>query len=132
MNTLIPGIPGFIGGAVAHHLLRAGHAARGRVGDQDDVYALLAMGITPVSGDLDDRDLLIGEAQRAEALINAGSSDHRRSVAASLGGLHNSGKSFLHANGSGVIGDNAGGNAFSHHIFDEARLFIVDAGKQAL
>ena len=103
MNIFITGATGFIGGSVASHLLQAGHAVRGLVRNQDDADALTSFGVTPVLRDLDDRDVLIHEAQRAEAVVNAASSDHRSSVEALLEGLRDTGKPFLHTSGSSVI-----------------------------
>ena len=131
MNIFITGATGFIGGSVASHLLQAGHAVRGLVRNQDDADALTSFGVTPVLRDLDDRDVLIHEAQRAEAVVNAASSDHRSSVEALLEGLRDTGKPFLHTSGSSVIGDDACGDVLSPRIYDEATPFIVEPGKQA-
>jgi len=130
MNLFITGAAGYIGGAVAHRLHSAGHAVRGLVRKPEQAAALAAQGITPVIGDLDDRELLINEARQADAVINAASSDHRAAVQALLHGLHGSGKAFLHTSGSSVIGDDVNGNALSENIFDEDTPFVVDASKQ--
>ncbi|MCD9029484.1 NAD-dependent epimerase/dehydratase family protein [Luteimonas sp. BDR2-5] len=131
MQLFLTGVTGFIGGSLATALLRDGHAVRGLVRSPDAAARVEALGITPVIGTLDDRDLLVAEARRADAVINAASSDHRPAVEALLEGLRGSGKAFLHTSGSSVIGDDVAGNALSPHIFDEDTPLIVEPGKQA-
>lgn len=131
MNVFITGAAGYIGGSVAHRLMGAGYAVRGLVRRSEQATGLAALGITPVIGDLDNRDLLVDEARQADAVINAASSDHRAAVQALLHGLRGSGKAFLHTSGSSVIGDDARGDALSESVFDEDTPFIVEAAKQA-
>jgi len=130
MNVFITGAAGYIGGSVAHRLLAAGHAVRGLVRKPEQAAGLAALGITPVSGDLDDSGLLTDEARQADAVINAASSDHRGAVQALLQGMSGSGKAFIHTSGSSVIGDDARGEAQSENVFDEDTPLIVDAAKQ--
>jgi nucleoside-diphosphate-sugar epimerase len=131
MNIFITGAAGYIGGSVAHVLLGAGHAIRGLVRSRGKLDKLASLGITPVLGDLDERELLLHEAQQADAVINAASSDHRGSVEALLEGLRGSCKPFLHTSGSSVIGDDVRDDTLSDHIFDENTPFIVEPEKQA-
>lgn len=130
MNVFITGAAGYIGGSVANALLDAKHVIRGLVRSPDKVNLLAARGVTPVFGSLDDLDLLVREAQQADAVINAASSDHRASVEALLQGLHGSDKPFLHTSGSSVIGDDVRGNKLSEHVFDDDTPFIVEPEKQ--
>ncbi|MET0327302.1 MAG: NAD-dependent epimerase/dehydratase family protein [Luteimonas sp.] len=131
MHLFLTGVTGFIGGSLATALLRDGHTIRGLVRTPEAAARVASLGITPVLGTLDDRDLLTAEARRADAVINAASSDHRGAVEALLEGLRGAGKAFLHTSGSSVIGDDVAGNALSPHVFDEQTPFIVEAGKQA-
>lgn len=131
MHLFLTGVTGFIGGSLATALLRDGHAIRGLVRSPEAAARVEALGVTPVVGTLDDRALLTAEARRADAVINAASSDHRGAAEALLDGLRGSGKAFLHTSGSSVIGDDVAGNALSPHVFDEDTPLIVEAGKQA-
>ncbi|MBK8740982.1 MAG: NAD-dependent epimerase/dehydratase family protein [Betaproteobacteria bacterium] len=131
MNVFVTGATGFIGGAVSCALLAAGHAVRGLVRAAHKADRLRAAGITPVSGSLDDRELLIAEARRADGVIQAASSDHRGAIAALLEGLDGSGKPLLHTSGSSVIGDDVGGNHLSAQIFDEETPLRVEPDKAA-
>lgn len=131
MNLFITGAAGYIGGSVAQRLLKDGHAIRGLVRDAAKAERLQASGITPVIGDLDMHDLLVAEARRADAVINAASSDHRASVEALLEGLRGSGRALLHTSGSSVIGDDVRGDSLSPNVFSEDTPFIVESGKQA-
>jgi nucleoside-diphosphate-sugar epimerase len=130
MKIFITGASGFIGGTVARRLLRAGHSIRGLVRGEDKAGQLEALGIEPVLGSLEDYDLLVGEAQRADGAINTANSDNLPAVEALIEGLRGSGKPLLHTSGSSVIGDDARGNRLSESIFDEDTPFIVDSAKR--
>ena len=90
-EIFITGANGFIGGAVASALGSDGHAVRGLVRDMAKAEAVAAHGIEPVIGSLDDAALLQAEAQAADAVVNAASSDHRGAVEALIAGLTGSG-----------------------------------------
>lgn len=131
MNVFITGATGFIGGSVAVRLIEAGHHVTGLVRDPSRAQALVELGISPVVGTLDDSALLTAQAARADAVINAASSDHAGAVRAILAGLAGSNKPFLHTSGSSLIGDDVQGNVLSDRVFDEDTPFVVEAGKQA-
>ncbi|ANF57282.1 NAD-dependent epimerase/dehydratase family protein [Halotalea alkalilenta] len=130
MNVFITGVTGFIGGSVAHRLIDAGYSVRGLVRSEEKAERLRAAGIEPVLGSLDDHQLLVREAHRADGVINAADSDHRAAVEALIEGLKGSGKPLLHTSGSGVVGDDVGGNRLSERIFDEDTPLIVEPRKQ--
>jgi nucleoside-diphosphate-sugar epimerase len=121
MDVFLTGGSGFIGGSVAVHLARAGLKARVLVRTAERADAVARLGLEPVVGDLDDRDLLVGEARRANAVVNAASSDHRGAAEALVEGLEGSGKALLHTSGSSVVGDDARGEP-TDRIFDEDSL----------
>lgn len=68
MKIFITGASGFIGGSIAAHLVRAGHQVRGLIRKPEHSAELQRLGIEPVIGTLDDRELLIAEAQAADAV----------------------------------------------------------------
>ena len=121
MKVFVTGAAGFIGGSIATALVKAGHQVTGLVRSTDQEQAMLALGITPVLGALDDSALLARQAQQADAVINAASSDHRGAVQALLDALRGSGKVFLHTSGSSIVGDASGGKA-SDVIYYEGQL----------
>jgi nucleoside-diphosphate-sugar epimerase len=121
VNIFITGAGGFIGGSIAAGLVRAGHHVKGLVRRPEQADALRALGIEPVTGDLDDRALLIEQAKAADGVINAASSDHRGAVEALIEGLAGSGKPFLHTSGSSIVGDASGGEG-TDRIWYEDRL----------
>lgn len=118
MKIFITGASGYIGGSMAAHLAAKGHAIRGLIRNASRAEELRSFGIEPVTGTLDDRDLLIAEARHADAVINAADSDHLAAVEALLTGLSGSGKPFLHTSGSSLVGDEALGEP-SDAIFTE-------------
>ncbi|MFM0060764.1 NAD-dependent epimerase/dehydratase family protein [Paraburkholderia phytofirmans] len=122
MKIFITGASGFIGGSIAAHLARAGHNVRGLIRNPEQSAELKRLGIEPVIGTLDDRALLIAEAQAADAVINAASSDHEGAVKALIDGLAGSGKTFLHTSGSSIVGDASGGEAGQARIYQEDAL----------
>ena len=131
MKIFITGASGFIGGSIAAHLVRAGHQVRGLIRKPEHSGELKRLGIEPVLGTLDDRALLIAEAQAADAVINAASSDHERAVSALIEGLAGSGKAFLHTSGSSIVGDASGGEAAQARIYHEDALPQPTADKAA-
>jgi nucleoside-diphosphate-sugar epimerase len=130
MRIFITGANGFIGGAVASALGSDGHAVRGLVRDMAKAEAVAAHGIEPVIGSLDDAALLQAEAQSADAVVNAASSDHRGAVEALIAGLTGSGKVFLHSSGSSIVADLAMGEP-SDRIFHEGLPIEPHAEKAA-
>ncbi|MFM0330554.1 NAD-dependent epimerase/dehydratase family protein [Paraburkholderia strydomiana] len=131
MKIFITGAGGFIGGSIAAHLVRAGHQVRGLIRKPEHSDELKRLGIKPVIGTLDDRALLIAEAQAADAVINAASSDHEGAVSALIEGLSGSGKPFLHTSGSSIVGDASGGEAAEARIYHEDALPEPTADKAA-
>ncbi|CAE6910284.1 NAD-dependent epimerase/dehydratase family protein [Paraburkholderia domus] len=129
MKIFITGASGFIGSSIAAHLVRAGHQVRGLIRKPEHSAELQRLGIEPVIGTLDDRELLIAEAKAADAVINAASSDHEGAVKALIDGLAGSGKPFLHTSGSSIVGDASGGEAGSESGSEsgEARVYHEDA-----
>lgn len=130
MNVFITGAAGFIGGSIATGLVQAGHAVTGLVRSAEQAEQMRGLGITPVLGSLDDSHLLTEQAQRADAVINAASSDHRGAVEALLAGLRGSSKVFLHTSGSSIVGDASGGRG-SEVIYYEGQLPAPTADKAA-
>ncbi|MGF6792705.1 NAD-dependent epimerase/dehydratase family protein [Paraburkholderia tuberum] len=131
MKIFVTGASGFIGGSIAAHLARAGHQVRGLIRKPEHSGELQRLGIEPVPGTLDDRALLIAEAQAADAVINAASSDHEGAVRALIDGLAGSGKVFLHTSGSSIVGDASGGEAGEARIYHEDALPTPTADKAA-
>lgn len=123
MDIFITGASGYIGGTLAHHFKKAGHNVRGLVRTAEKADRLSAEGIQPVMGDLDSAEILRSEARRADAVVNAASSDHRGAVEAMLDALQGSFKPFVHTSGSSVIGDVALGNSVAERVYDDITPF---------
>jgi nucleoside-diphosphate-sugar epimerase len=129
MNVFVTGATGYIGGTVAVRLSETGHQVRGLARNKEKADQLATLGIEPVFGELDDSDLLVREARRADAVIDAASADHAPSVHAFIEALAGTGKALLHTSGSSVIGDDARGDRASEAIFDEDTPFVVAPAK---
>ncbi|MQA21553.1 NAD-dependent epimerase/dehydratase family protein [Rugamonas rivuli] len=130
MKVFVTGAAGFIGGSIAAELVRAGHQVTGLVRKPEQLQDLASIGVTGVVGTLNDRDLLIAQAQAADAVINAASSDNRAAVEAFIDALAGSGKVFLHTSGSSIVGDASGGEG-TDRIYLEDQLPAPTADKAA-
>ncbi len=130
MKIFITGAGGFIGGTIAAHLVKNGHEVTGLIRRPEQNEELKKLGIEPIIGSLDDRTLLVAQAQAADGVINAADSDHRGAVEALIDGLAGSGKPFLHTSGSSIVGDASGGEA-SDAIYYEDTLPEPTADKAA-
>jgi nucleoside-diphosphate-sugar epimerase len=119
MKIFVTGAAGFIGGSIAARLAGAGHQVTGLVRKPEQLDELAKIGATGVVGTLNDRDLLIAQAQAADAVINAASSDNRAAVEAIIEALAGSGKVFLHTSGSSIVGDASGGEGTDQIYFED-------------
>jgi nucleoside-diphosphate-sugar epimerase len=118
MKVFITGATGFIGGSIAHRLMQNGHQLTGLVRSKEKSAELLKLGIGPVLGTLDDREVITKAARSADAVVNAADSDHRGVVETLVGALQGSNKALLHIGGSSIVADYAAGEP-SEHVFDE-------------
>jgi nucleoside-diphosphate-sugar epimerase len=129
-TIFITGASGYIGGSVALKLVQAGHRVRGLVRTQEKAELLSKLGVEPVLGDLNDTDLLIREAMRADGVISAANADHAASVQAMIKGLAGSSKPLIHTSGSSIVGDDVRGSQRTEAIFDEYTPLVIQKLKQ--
>lgn len=123
MKIFLTGATGYIGSSVATHLIKQGHQVFGLLRDKGKTDDAKALGIVPVIGTLDDKELLTEYAQKADAVINTANSDHRFAVDTFISALAGTGKTLIHTSGSSVVGDDVMGNAENPRVFNEETLF---------
>lgn len=109
MRVFITGATGFIGGSIAVRLVEQGHEVSGLTRKTESAATLENLGIVPVVGTLDDRDLLMRAADHADAVINAADSDHRPAVEALIDALAGSRRPLLHTSGSSIVAEDSRG-----------------------
>jgi nucleoside-diphosphate-sugar epimerase len=129
-RVFVTGASGYIGGSVAQHLARKGFEVTGLVRRAADATALGALGIRPVTGTLDDGELLARLAREADIVVNAADSDHRGALSALLGAVRGTGKTLVHTSGSSIVADEGTGGA-SDKVHDERTPFEPVPGKKA-
>lgn len=123
MKVFITGASGYIGGSVAAALMAAGHQVSGLARSDETTQALAKLGIRPVRGTLDDTDVLAKAARDADITVNAANAGHRAAAEAMLKALANTGKTFLHTDGSSIVGTRARGELIET-VFDEDTPFL--------
>jgi len=130
MRVFVTGASGYIGGSVAAALLAAGHKVVGLVRSAQKAQQVKALGLEPVSGNLDDAALLARMAREADAVVHTADADHRAAVEAMLAALGGSNKPFVHTSGSSIVGDQAWGEA-SNKIYEDETPFTPGPGRAA-
>jgi nucleoside-diphosphate-sugar epimerase len=122
MRVFITGASGYIGGSVAAALVAAGHRVSGLARTDEAAAALADRGITPVRGTLDEPEVLAKAAREADVTINAANAGHRSAAEAMIEALTGAGKTFVHTDGSSIVGTRARGELVDA-IFDEDTPF---------
>jgi len=128
-DVLVLGATGFVGGAIARHLVRGGHRVSGVARSDSKAAQLAAAGITSVSGDIEtDFPSILAAARAADAVIYAAQTAppaELQAVTGLLEALADSGKSFLFLSGSGVLCQRTDG-AWSSDSFSEDEAFTPE------
>ena len=70
MRVFITGASGWIGSALTAELVAAGHEVIGLARSETSVEQVRGLGASPVRGDMGDHDLLVAEAQKADAVAH--------------------------------------------------------------
>ena len=122
MKIFITGASGYIGGSVAAALMAAGHQINGLARSDESVSALDKVGIRPLRGTLDDAEVLAEAAYDADVTVNAANAGHRPAAEAMLKALAGTGKTFLHTDGSSIVGTRSRGELIEK-IFEEDTPF---------
>lgn len=117
MDVFVTGASGYVGGAAARALRRAGHRVYGLTRTEAGARALEAREITPVQGDLADPTTYVSAASRCAVLIHAAFDGSSRGIPkdrAAVESLLEAGrrgsqiKTFIYTSGVWVHGDTRG------------------------
>lgn len=130
MKVFCTGASGYIGGSVAVALISAGHEVSGLVRTQASADKVLALGIKPIIGTLDDAAILREGADDADIVLNAANADHEPAAQVLLRSLEGSGKTFIHTSGSSIVGTQAAGQRVDD-VYDEQTPLTPSPGRVA-
>ncbi|NOK20133.1 NAD-dependent epimerase/dehydratase family protein [Corallococcus carmarthensis] len=112
MRILVTGATGYIGGAVVDALKRAGHQVVGLARSDEARSKLTAKGVQAVQGDLKDPAGLAAAVKDVDAVLWTATSNDKDvdapAVAAVLGALQGTNKTFLYTSGVWVHGHTQG------------------------
>ncbi|MFE4823541.1 NAD-dependent epimerase/dehydratase family protein [Streptomyces sp. NPDC056704] len=129
MNIFIIGATGFVGGALARHLLAEGHKVTGLARTKDAAAALGSQGVIAVAGDLAERrPAAIEGAQAADAVIyaaQAGPEQETATVQHLTRALTGTDKTLIFLSGTGVLLQRTAG-AWSSDVFTEDDPFTLE------
>jgi nucleoside-diphosphate-sugar epimerase len=129
VKIFVVGATGFVGGAVAKHLVEIGHIVSGVARSEERAVQLRRDGITPISGDLESApEGVVSSVRTAEAVIFAPQLRPETEFAAGsaiLAAMENTQKTFLFMSGSGVFLQRTGG-AWSQDSFAEDDDFVAE------
>jgi nucleoside-diphosphate-sugar epimerase len=126
MKVFVTGVTGYIGGSLANRLIENGHEVFGLVRTEEKASLIKHLGIHPIIGTLDSRDVLIEAAKSTNATINTASSDHRGIVEVLVEALRGSEKPLIHTSGTSIIADDAQGE------YESARIFHDDSALEPI
>ena len=116
MRVFITGASGWIGTALSKELMAAGHEVVGLARSERSAEKIRAVGGTPIRGDMQDHDLLVSEAAKADATAHLAFTldfnefdetvdNEVRLVEAIGAALEGTGKAFFAASGTPVNAD---------------------------
>jgi nucleoside-diphosphate-sugar epimerase len=114
MKVFVTGATGYIGEAVVKKLLAAGHEVTGLVRDAGKAQALVQKGMKPLTGTLDQTELIARAASESDAAIHlaseasANAAKLDRGATEALLGAGGSLKAFLYTSGIWVFGGTGG------------------------
>jgi nucleoside-diphosphate-sugar epimerase len=138
MDVLVTGATGYIGGAAAQALRRAGYAVSGLARSETAAAKLRLAGLTPVMGDFADATSLANAVKAAQVIVSTASTgslggdaetfrQDRDAVRVMLSALEGSGKTLLFTSGSAVVGTFAAGGASTVIYGEDVQLPLPEA-----
>ena len=131
INIFLTGASGYIGGSVLTALLQHANASRYHItvlvrGDESQMKKLASLGVTPLVGSNDSREILEKAASESHAVIHTGkSADDLASTSAFISGLKKrinaTGKPaiYIHTSGAGVILEDTRGKKGSDVVYND-------------
>lgn len=126
MRILIFGATGYVGRHVTRHLVRDGHHVTGFVRDPKSLATVGALGADAAQGSLDDMTTVLPLLDQFDTILWIAQlmlDDEARVVAAILGAMAGTGKTFLFTGGTSLISERTDGD-WSENSFCETDIFV--------
>jgi nucleoside-diphosphate-sugar epimerase len=123
---------GFIGMSVIDELLKANYQVTALVRRQAHADQLEAIGVSPVIGTLEDKDLITKQSSVSDVVIHTATADHLPSAEAILRGVQQRAEKgqqaiYIHNSGAGVLSDGAAGRFKTDKVFSDDSRDDVDS-----
>ncbi|SFF02941.1 Nucleoside-diphosphate-sugar epimerase [Chitinophaga sp. CF118] len=103
-KVFLTGANGYIGGTIAHLLVKKGYEVAGLIRKPELAAALEAQGVRAVIGSIDNATLLKKEALAADAVIHTASTADTFPIDTFIDALKGTGKTLIHTSGSSILG----------------------------
>lgn len=103
-KVFLTGANGYIGGSIAHLLIKKGYEVSGLIRQKELAGKLEVLGIRPVIGTIDDPELIKREAEAADAVINTATVVDAFFIDNLIEALKGTGKTLIHTSGSSILG----------------------------
>lgn len=104
MKVFLTGANGYIGGTIAHLLVKKGYEVTGLIRKPELAAELEAQGVKAVVGDISNAPLLKQEARAADIVIHTASVLDSFPIDVFIDALKGSGKTLIHTSGSSILG----------------------------
>lgn len=127
-KVFITGANGYIGGTIAHLLLKKGYEVTGLIRRSELAKELEIIGMRTIIGSIDDSALIAKEALLADAVINTASVLDTFFIDTLIDTLQGTGKTLIHTSGSSILGDKSVGER-SDFIYNEDIPLIPHVAK---
>lgn len=118
-KVFLLGVTGYIGGSLGVKLIEKGYSVSGLVRDKATIEKIRQLGIEPIYSESVTNLPSHTAFKEAEIILNATDTDEIVLLATILSSIKETGKTYIHTSGAGIVGDKAAGNFSGEIIYSE-------------